>query len=99
VSDSASAVLAGLRSLLLTCFAVRKHLFKMTEKIRPDHIGDSSSDRSPSFHEKVNLKDDPLGVLHTVPDPDEGLSEEERRKLVCIGEASALFTSLTSGTG
>lgn len=44
--------------------------------------GEHREDRSPSMDEKVDLKNDPLGVLHKIPDPDEGLSEEEKHKLV-----------------
>lgn len=45
------------------------------------HEKEDSSDRSPSLNGGIDLKADPLGVLRTVPDPDEGLSEEERTKL------------------
>jgi len=51
----------------------------MAEKLTTDHIGGSGSDHSPSLS-----KDDPLGVLLKLPDPDEGLSEEERLKLVSV---------------
>lgn len=43
-----------------------------------------TSDHSPVPGEKVDPKDDPLGVLNSVPDPDKGLSEEEKHKLVCM---------------
>lgn len=45
---------------------------------------DYSSDHSPlpEKGEAGSLRDDPLGVLRSVPDPDEGLSEEEKLKLV-----------------
>lgn len=36
---------------------------------------------------------DPLGVLHSVPDPDEGLSEEERQEIVCDPEAFSMICS------
>jgi len=55
----------------------------MAEKPTNNHYG-SGSDHSPSLREKPNLKEDPLGVLQRVPDPDEGLSEEERHKLVSM---------------
>lgn len=46
---------------------------------------DYSSEQSPipEKGEAESLHDDPLGVLRSVPDPDEGLSAEERLKLVC----------------
>lgn len=49
---------------------------------------DYDSRGSDSDHQQQNEKaiarplDDPLGTLNSVPDPDEGLSEEEREKLV-----------------
>jgi len=51
----------------------------MAEKLTIDQTGGFGSDHtlSPSTN-------DPLGVLHSVPDPDEGLSEEERHKLVIV---------------
>lgn len=51
-----------------------------------------ASDRSPSLKDKRDSNSDPLGVLNTIRDPDEGLSEEERHRLVgyehdCYGTA------------
>lgn len=70
----------------------------MAEKPISDQHGGSGSDRSPSLNEKPNLREDPLGVLQKVPDPDEGLSEEERHKLVSRIELN-VYTSLTSCIG
>jgi hypothetical protein len=51
---------------------------------KPTTVQDSSSDQSPSDHEKnVDLRS-PDGIAQLneeVPDPDAGLSEEERKKL------------------
>lgn len=41
----------------------------------------SGSDRSPSLKE-TEVARDPLGVLHSVPDPDAGISDEERARRV-----------------
>lgn len=51
---------------------------------KPSAVQDSSSDHSPSDHEKnANRKseDAVAQVNQEVPDPDEGLSEEERKKI------------------
>ena len=48
----------------------------------PEQHNGSDDNHSSSFHGKPNWKEDPLGVLSTVPDPDEPLSDEERGKLV-----------------
>ena len=42
---------------------------------------DSNSDRSPSDHEKHVEKDPRAALDEEVPDPDAGLSEEERQKI------------------
>lgn len=47
-----------------------------------EKTGNYHDDRSPSMDDKVDVKNDPLGVLQKVPDPDQGLSEDEKRKLV-----------------
>lgn len=49
---------------------------------RPD--GDSDSGKSPSDHDK-NDKDHDGDVLdQDVPDPDAHLSDEERKKIICV---------------
>lgn len=53
----------------------------MAEKAEARQHAESGSDRSPSANEMMPVKADPLGVLNSVPDPDAGLSDEERIKL------------------
>lgn len=44
--------------------------------------GDNRESGSTWLREDVDLKNDPLGVLQKVEDPDKGRSEEEKHKLV-----------------
>lgn len=44
---------------------------------------DHPSDRSPSTDEKLFENGAPIAVVD-IPDPDEGLSEEERKKIVWL---------------
>lgn len=51
------------------------------EKATVVHRGDSDSGRSPSDDEK-HVGHKPTDALALVPDPDDGLSAEERAKIV-----------------
>lgn len=52
-------------------------------------VRNSDSDRSPSIKGTKAILDDPLGVLHSVPDPDAGVSDEERlRRVSCLYQLS-----------
>jgi len=54
----------------------------MAEKPTSNQLDSTNNDHLPSVSRKLSIKEDPLGVLSKVPDPDEGLSDEERHKLV-----------------
>ncbi len=54
------------------------------EKATVAHRGDSDSGRSPSEDEKHLGTHKPADALALIPDPDEGLSAEERAQIVIL---------------
>jgi hypothetical protein len=61
-------------------------------------ISDSDDARSPSDNEKHVKNELPVDIVD-IPDPDEGLSEEERKKIVSTGMSLRLQSNVLTTPG